>query len=399
MDPLLIIGVIFLYGALVKFISIKLKILYVVGYLLLGIIIGPQGLNIVPRDFIEENSVIIDLSLAIISVLVGANLHYKILKNHIKLIVFISFFESFFAFLLISCAFYFLFDYLEFNFNKEYRFIIAILFGALSSATAPATILAIMHELKIKNSFSSFLLGTVAMDNALALIFFSFVVMILKVTLASSSFEISNFFVIFPKLFYSLLLGIVGGIFSILIDKIFQNYRTIKTTSTLGVVFIVFSLSKIFNLEPLLSALIMGVVMANLSKEFYLVRKEFDHHLKDIIFVLFFTVSAMHLNLGLLTLMPFVVITYVVFRVIGKVVGAFVGGKLTKSSSFIQKYLGIALFPQAGIAIGLAFSLKDEPSLSAFAPIVINVIIATTIIHEVIGPFLTRYVLKKQQNL
>ncbi len=395
MDPLLIVGVIFFFGAFIKFFSIKLKILYVVGYLFLGILIGPQGFNIVPHHFIEENSVIIDLSLAIISVLVGANLHFQNLKNHLKKIIIISFFESLFAFLFISSAFYLLFDYMEFDFNREYRFIIAILFGALSSATAPATILAIMHELKIKNTFSSFLLGTVAMDNALALIFFSFVVLLMKITLNSNSFEISNFFVIFPKLFYSILLGAVGGLLSILVDKIFQNYRTIKTTSTLGMVFIVFGLSKELALDSLLSSLVMGIVMTNLSKEFFLVKKEFDHHLKDIIFVLFFTVSAMHLNLGLLTLMPFVVITYVLFRIIGKVLGAYIGGKITNCNSFVQKHLGIALFPQAGIAIGLAFSLKDEPSLSALAPIVINVIIATTIIHEIIGPFLTRYVLKK----
>jgi Kef-type K+ transport system membrane component KefB len=139
----------------------------------------------------------------------------------------------------------------------------------------------------------------------------------------------------------------------------------------------------------------MGVVMANLSNNFVLVKEEFDHHLKDIIFLLFFTLSAMHLNIVFLLTMPLVIVVYVFFRILGKVTGVWVGAKISGAEKPIQNYLGIALFPQAGIAIGLALSLQNESGYELVAPIILNIIIATTLVHEFIGPLFTTYVLKK----
>ena len=395
MNTLFFVGLIFVFGAFIKFASQKLRILYVVGYLIFGVILGPDVLNIIPEGFVYDTHVIIELSLAIISVLVGANLKYNVLKEQWRQITAISLFETFFAFLFITITFYLFFSYLEFGFDKEFRLVVALLFGGLASATAPATILAVTHELNIKNRFSSFLLGTVAMDNAFALISFSFISMITDTLLSTYGFKIENFLVLIPKTFYAIILGAVGAVISVAIDNIFKNYSSIKTTSTLGMIFIVYALAEYWKLEPLLSSLVMGIVMANMSREFFLVKKEFDLHLKDIIFLLFFTISAMHLNLEFLITMPMVVAVYVIFRITGKIVGAYIGGKVSKSDKFIQKNLGIALFPQAGIAIGLALSMQSEKALEPIAPIIVDVIIATTIIHELIGPFFTRYVLKK----
>ena len=398
MSVLFFVGLIFVFGSFMKFISQKLKILYVVGYLVFGVIIGPDVLNIIPKEFIYNTHVIIELSLAIISVLVGANLKYNVLKVEWRRIAVISAFETFFAFLFISVAFYLLFSYLEFELDKDYRVAVALLFGGLASATAPATILAITHELKIKNRFSSFLLGTVAMDNAFALIAFSFISMITDTLLSNYGFKIENFLILIPKTFFAIVIGAVGAILSVMIDNMFKNYSSIKTTSTLGMIFMVYALSEYWKLEPLLSALVMGIVMANLSKEFFLVKKEFDRHLKDIIFLLFFTISATHLNLEFLITMPTVVVIYVLFRIIGKIFGVYIGGKISNSPKFIQKNLGVALFPQAGIAIGLALSMQNIIYLEPIAPIIVNVIIATTIVHELLGPFFTRYVLRKSEK-
>ena len=399
MSTLFFVGLIFVFGSLMKFVSQKLKVLYVVGYLIFGVIIGPEVLNIIPKEFIYNTQVIIELSLAIISVLVGANLRYNILKEQWRQIAVISMFETFFAFLFITVAFYLLFSYLEFGYNKEFRVVISLLFGGLASATAPATLLAITHELNIKSRFSSFLLGTVAMDNAFALIAFSFISMITDTLLSTYGFKIENFLFLIPKTFYAIILGALGAVISVMIDNVFKNYSSIKTTSTLGMIFMVYALAEYWRLEPLLSALVMGVVMANLSKEFFLVKKEFDLHLKDIIFLLFFTISAMHLNLEFLITMPFVVAVYVLFRILGKIIGVYIGAKVSKSSRFIQTNLGIALFPQAGIAIGLALSMQSEKAFEPIAPIVVNVIIATTIVHEILGPFFTRYVLRRSEKI
>jgi Kef-type K+ transport system membrane component KefB len=395
MQTLLSVGLIFVLGAFMKWLCQKIKLLNVVGYLMLGLIIGPEILGIIDYNFIKESHIITDMSLALISVLVGANLKYSMIKEFWKQIAFVSIFEAIFTFLFISISFYLLFDFLGLDFSGDQKLTISLIFGGLATATAPATVLAIIHELKAKGKFSSFLLGVVAFDNAIALILFSFVIIFTSTLVGSAEFSFMTLFEVFSTIVYSMLLGVVGAIISELIDKVFKKNNSVKTTSTIGMIFIIYSLSSQLQLEPLLASLIMGVVMTNVSSEFHLVKEEFDHHLKDIIFMLFFAISAMHLNLSFLVSMPFIIIIYVLFRIIGKISGVWVGGKLTGADKNIRKYLGMALFPQAGIAIGLALSLQTEPGFESIAPIVLNVIIATTMVHEFVGPLLTKFVLHK----
>ena len=395
MQTLFYIGIIFVLGSFMKWISSKLGLLNVVGYLIMGFIIGPEVLGIVSHQFVKDTHIITDLSLSLIAVLVGANLRYHIIKEFWKQIVLVSFFETFFTFLFIGGSFYWLFHSLGLGFAEEQRMVIALLFGGLASATAPATILAIIHELKAKGKFSSFLLSVVATDNAIALILFSFILTVATSMTGGDGYSYETFITVFWVMILSILLGSAGAIISELIDRLFVNHPHIKTTSTLGMIFIVYSLSEYWHLEPLFSSLVMGVVMANLSDEFFLVKEEFDHHLKDIIFLLFFTLSAMHLNLTFLWSMPFVIMVYVVFRILGKITGVWLGAKLSGANQNIQNYLGIALFPQAGIAIGLALSLQNEPGFELMALLILNIIIATTLVHELVGPLFTTYVLKR----
>ena len=160
-------------------------------------------------------------------------------------------------------------------------------------------------------------------------------------------------------------------------------------------VFIVFSLSSYWQLEPLLATLVMGVVMTNISSDFDLVEEEIDDHLEEIIFMLFFILSAMHMDLSTLYTMPLVIFTYILFRFLGKISGVYIGSKMTKADKSVQNYLGFGLFPQAGVAIGLALSLQHQPGFESIAPLILNVIIATTVINAFVGPIFIKYILKK----
>ncbi len=397
MESLFYIGLIFVLGAFMKWVSYKFEMLNVVGYLILGFMIGPKMFNIVPQEFINGSHVIIDISLALVSVLVGANLRYNILKKVWKQIVIISISEAIFTFLFIGISFYMLFDFLDMGFATHYRLTIVLIFGALASATAPATILAVIHELKIKNRFSSFLLGVVATDNAITLVLFSIVVISTRASTDFAGYSYDSFLVIVPILFFTILVGVIGALLSELIDRLFQNHKSVKTTSTLGMIFLVYSLSNHWGLDPLLSSLVMGVVMSNMSNNFFLVKKEFDYHLQDIIFMLFFTLSAMHLNIEFILMMPMVAVIYVGFRILGKIIGVWVGGRISGAKKNIQHYMGLALFPQAGVAIGLSLSLQNEVGFETIAPIVLNIIIATTMIHEFIGPMFTKFALLRNK--
>ena len=396
MQALFYVGLIFVLGAFMKWVSFKFQMLNVVGYLILGFLIGPHMLHIVPESFVENSSIIIDMSLSLIAVLVGASLRYDVLRSVWKQVTIISLFEALFTFVFVGTVLYVLFSYFDFGLSIRYRLAVSLLFGALASATAPATILAVIHELKAKGTFSSFLLGVVAVDNAITLVLFSFVMIVAGVNLEITHNALGEYVRIFPMLFFSLAIGALGAALSEMIDRVFKNYRSIKTTSTLGMIFIVYSVSKYFSFEPLLASLSMGVVLSNIStRNFFLVKREFDFHLKEIIFMLFFTLSAMHLDVHFVLSMPLVVIVYIALRFLGKVTGVWVGARVSGASRDVGRYLGIALFPQAGIAIGLTLSLQHEAGFGIMAPLMLNIIIATTMVHELLGPLLTKRALEK----
>jgi len=398
MQTLFYIGIIFVAGAFIRWLCREFNILSVVGYLVLGFAFGPNGFGVIPHSFVEDSYIITDLSLSLISVLVGSNLKYDALKRVSKQILIVALSEALVTFTAVSIAMYLLFKSLYFSFTNEQIIIMSIIFGGLAIATAPATILAIIHELKAKGRYSTFLLGVVALDNALALIFFSFILIISNLVIGSDGYYLSSIFNIIPVVGYTILIGIIGGLISNYIDKFFKYNKSFKTTSTLGIIFLVYSLSYILNLEPLLATLVMGMVMANISNEFHIVKDEFDNHLKDIIFLLFFTLSAMHLNVDFISTMPSVIAFYVIFRILGKFVGVRLGATISGASLDIKNTLGLALLPQAGIAIGLALALQGETGFETISPIVLNIIISTTMVHEFLGPAFTRFAIKRAES-
>lgn len=393
MQTLFYIGIIFVFGAMMEWLSPKMHLPKVVGYLFLGLMIGPEVLAIIPKSFIQETNIIIDLSLALIAVLVGANLKYTTLKKMGKQILAITIFEASFAFLFVTIGFFLLSEFL--GFSPEQSLIIAVIFGGLASATAPAATIAVVHECKAKGRFTTTLLAVVASDDALALIFFTFALTLGGIFAGNGDFSLSTLYDMLKIITLSAAVGSVGAIISVLIDKLFAHHKGMETISTIGMVFIVYSLSLYWELEPLFAALMMGAVMVNISTDFDLVEEEIDNHLEEIIFMLFFILSAMHLNLKSLTTVPLVILAYIILRLLGKISGAWVGAKLSQADKASQNYLGLGLFPQAGVAIGLALSLQNKIGFETIAPMILNVIIAATIVHEFIGPILTEYVLKK----
>ncbi|MFT7824116.1 MAG: cation:proton antiporter, partial [Sulfurimonas sp.] len=373
--------------------SPRIGIPKVVGYLLLGLVIGPEVLGVVPESFIEGSHFAIDMALSLIAVLVGANLKLSRLKGLGTQIISLTVCEGISAFVAVSSGFYLLAYFL--GLPAEYHVVIAILFGGLSSATAPAATIAIAHEMKAKGTFTSTLLAVVALDDALALILFAFAMVLGSVFMQGSGITLFTLFQTMGMIMLSVLAGVIGAIVSDLIDKLFAHHKGMETISTLGMVFIVYSISIYWEIEALLAVLVMGAVMSNVATDFDLIEEEIDNHLEEIIFMLFFILSAMHLDLNALTTMPFVIAAYVLFRLIGKVGGVYLGARLSGAEKNIRHFLGLGLIPQAGVAIGLALSLQDEAGFEVVAPFILNAVIATTVIHEFVGPLLTRYILKK----
>ncbi|MCK4737100.1 MAG: cation:proton antiporter [Sulfurimonas sp.] len=393
METLFYLGLIFVFGALAGWLSPKLHIPRVVGYLILGLIIGPEVLDFIPREFVDNSHIITDLSLSIIAVLIGATLKSSTLKGHEKEVFYITLFQSCGTFIIVTLGFFLIESMLDFQTDK--LLLIALLLGSIATATAPGTPLAIVHELRAKGNFTSVFLAIVAVDDAVALIFFTLALTMGATLVSSGAFEWMNIVDSIIIISLSILIGAIAGIINTGFEKIFKTNKGMETISTLGLIFIVYSLSEHWQLEPLLSAMVMGIVMTNTSAEFDIVEEEIDNHLAQIIFMLFFIISAMHLKISAIFALPIAIGLYIFLRFFGKVLGTYIGAVVSNSSSVIKKYMGLALIPQAGVAIGLALSLQTHHGFESIAPIILNIVIATTLIQELLGPFMTKYAIEK----
>jgi diketogulonate reductase-like aldo/keto reductase/Kef-type K+ transport system membrane component KefB len=393
MNLLFYVGLIFLLGSLVALIAPKLKLPKVVGYLLLGVIIGPNFLAIIPHHFVQEAQILTDLALSVIAIIIGAKLKLSTLKQLKSQVLTVTLFNGIGTFIAVTLGFIAIAPWLPYNFDQVV--VLALIFGGLASATEPAATLAVINEQKAKGSFVFFLLSVVALDDAVALVLYYLGFNLSTLFMGLNESITTAFWHVGVNITLSIALGIVGGLLGTYFEKLLHQHKQMETISTLGLLFIVYTVSSYFELEPLMSALSMGVVLTNLSPDFDFIEKEIDNHLEEIIFMLFFVISALYLDLSTLWLYPLIIIAYVLFRFIGKVGGTYLGGKVAKSDKEVTNYLGFTLLPQAGVAIGLALSLQDQAGFESLAPIIINVIIATTVIHEVVGPLLTRHVLTK----
>lgn len=393
MDALYYLGIILLLGAFMEWIAPKIKIPKVVAYLLLGLLIGPEVLGLIPSSFVISSQVISDLALAIIAVLVGATLKLSLLKKHLKEVFFITFFQSLGTFFVVAIGLYLFGTHT--GVQNQQLLVAAVILAGIATATDTAAPLALVQERKAKGPFTASFLAIIAIDDAVSMLMFIFSVSFASLFLQHATLDALLFAEAFFEIIISILLGVVAAFFNTFLEKLFKHHKGMETIATLGIIFILFSLSQRWGLEPLLSAMSMGVVVSNLSKEFDLIEEEIDNHLAEIIFMLFFILSAMHMKLSTLLALPIAIEVYVVLRTFGKVFGAYLGASLAKSTPVVKKYMGIALLPQAGVAIGLALSLQNYKEFEDIAPMILNIVITTTFLHEFFGPIFTNYALTK----
>lgn len=265
--------------------------------------------------------------------------------------------------------------------------------GAIAATTAPAATVAVIHQYRAKGPFTSVLLGVVAIDDAIGLMIYSLVLALgfggsFSTTLQSAGHEIIG----------GLCLGAVGGYFLVEIHRWIRP-NGLRQTLILGSVLLVIGIAGRLGFSPLLTAMSMGFICraahgARGERLFAPVEQ-----LEELVFILFFTLAGTHFLAGAFVTHLGLVGVYVVLRAIGKIVGASVCATVVGARMELRKWLGLGLLPQAGVAVGLALSLSHHPAFRPVATTLMNIVLASTVIHELIGPIATRFVLGKAGEL
>lgn len=385
MNTILGLGFILLAGLFSAKLISRIRFPAVTAYLILGILIGPSLLKLVPAGILNASGLISNIVLGIIAFGIGQNFSRDNFRKIGKPVIWISALEACGAWLLVTLAFLLI---------LKQPFYLSLLFGAIASATAPAATIMVIREYRAKGSFTDTLLGVVAIDDAWCLIIFA---LSLAISKAIHSHMLAPFFLI--KVIINSILSIcgafvLGGIIAILLTYFFRfiHTQTELLIFTLGFVLLSVGIAIWLHLSVLLANMFLGAILVNINKSSF----NFFENLKTIdspLFLLFFVLAGANLEIEALSKLGLIGLAYLVFRLIGKITGAGLGAYISNASKSIKKYLGLGLVPQAGVALGCALIVKSD--FPGVGNMIFTTIIATTVVYELIGPICTRYALQK----
>ena len=404
MQSPLIVGIIVLTGFIFGEIASKIKLPKVTGYILAGILLNPGLFKIVPRDFIVHTDLVTNIALSFITFSVGGTLFYPHVKRLGKGILYITLFEAECAFLSVIFGFLViapLFIHLP-DATWVATFIpISLLIGSLASPTDPTATLAVIHEYKARGSVSSTIMGIAAFDDALGIINYSIAIALARIFILHKEFSLySSFMNPLAVIVGALLLGIGFGLFFNMITQLIKKETEgVFIVVILALLSLCFGAAKLIGLDELLATMMMGIIVVNYNPKREKIFKMLERYTEELIFVLFFTISGMHLKFSALLTSYVLVLLFVVFRTTGKFLGTMAGAQLAQSSAVIKKYVAGGLIPQGGIVIGLALMIKQIQAFDALSDIIISVIVGATIIHELIGPVASKIALRRAGDI
>lgn len=391
MEILFLIGLTIFFGTLCGKLIQQLKFPQVTGYLIAGLILGNSFLKIWTPESIEAFSPFMDFALGIIGFLIGSELKASLFKNRNNFIYSILFCESFVTFFVVTAVTTFI--------TKQLY--LGVLFGALASATAPAATVDVLWEYKSKGPLTSTLLAIVALDDVTALLIYAFAAMFARNLLVHEVFSGTHIFHAIEEIFLGFGVGIISGFILYWLTHFIKEKDRILPFA-LGVLALSVGVASHFKLDLILSSILIGVTLTNIAPQdseeiFTAIRK-----ISPPIYILFFGLVGAQLDIHFLAKPALLIlaIAYVVSRTVGKLSGAYLGGLIGKAPTTVTKYLGLGLFSQAGVAIGMAISIQNNlsglsPEAAQASQVIVNVLVGTTFIVQLIGPICVKVAISK----
>ncbi len=373
----------------------------VTGYLIVGLIIGPYMLGIIDEPTLNSLGIVSSLALGFIAFSIGVEFKIRHIKEIGKSAITITMFQALLATLFVDVALLIAIPSMPAE---------AIVLGSIATATAPAATLMVVRQYKAKGIVTGTLLPVVALDDAVGLVVFAISNSIALSMLSGASLTVLNL-VVWPllEIIVSLAVGaIIGGLLS-LVPTFFKS-RDNRLIATIIAVFACIGICEVFTqlnssgvmpfaLSDLLVCMMAGAVFVNLRVESEKIMEGTDRW-TPVVFMLFFIISGAELNilsLGNLQIVLILVI-YLIARCAGKYVGSFVGAVVTKADKNVRNYLGITLWPQAGVAIGMATLCKKEFAAAGFDEVgsaIVTITMCAVLVYELFGPVFTKIALAK----
>lgn len=405
MSTLLSVSVALLAGLLMTRLFKKIKLPDVTAYLIAGVIIGPycmgalgiSGFGFESMEAVEALGLVSEVALGFIAFSIGSEFRMKDLKKTGKQAFVIGVFQALVATVVVDLALLVVHMIIPDKLSVPQLLVL----GAIATATAPAATLMVVRQYKAKGPLTKLLLPIVALDDAVGLIVFAVSFGIAK-TLVSGQVDLISILVNpLLEIVCSLVLGAAMGWVLTQLEKLFHS-NTNRLNMTIGFVFLTVSLSMLdfhigavhISFSSLLVCMMMGTIFCNICPLSHDLMERSDKWTSPLL-ALFFVISGAELELSVFADIAIVGIgvVYILFRCVGKYFGALISAKATNCSSAICKYLGITLFPQAGVALGMCSIVASSVEFGAQGALIRNITLFAVLIYELFGPLMTRQAL------
>lgn len=388
----------------------KVRLPEVTGYIAAGILLKQLLLQF---DFMSERLFerlttvdlipINHLALALIAFAVCGGLRFEQLKKMGRGIICIAFVQAGAAFGAVVAAVLFVSPLTSIEGIDPGRMSsalpLALVLGGIATATAPAATVAVIRELRAKGPFTMMLLATVAIDDAIALLIFAFGLKIAESLMTFGAADGSVLTAWFGPLLETAGSMLLGGAVGLVHHLVARNTRRDLETMTvsLGIITFASGLSMLVGFSPLLTVMTAGFVLANLSRRNQRVFSSVES-IQGPIFVVFFTLAGTQLHLENLMSCGIIGGAFLIARFAGKVGGSYLGASIANVKGTAKRYLGLALLPQAGVAIGLMLIAQHSPHFSVHKGILVDVVLASVAVNELVGPPLAALALHKAKE-
>ncbi len=360
----------------------KFKLPNVTAYIVVGIIMGPFVLNLIPQNIIKKMDFLSDIALAFIAFSTGEFFKLSVLKKNGGKVITITIFESLMASIIIFLVTYFILK-LDLAF--------AIVLAALAAATAPASTVMTIRQTGAKGDFVNTLLQVVALDDVVGLLAYSIAI---SVAIAANGNSDLGAMAVIKPIIENIVVILIGIIFGFGMKLLMTKKRTTDNRLIIAIAFIFLfcGICALLDVSPLLGCMVMGTVYINVTDDEKLFKQL--NYFSPPILLLFFVRSGLNFNLdalfsgsssGGMTSLIVVGVVYFFARIIGKYLGAYLGCLITKKPKEVRNHLGLALIPQAGVAIGLA-ALGARTLGEPYGDELNTIILASSVLYELIGP-------------
>ncbi len=391
MNVVLALAIIILMGVIGgKLARHRLNLPSVTGYIFIGILLGPSFLNFIGAELQDTFIPVKDIALGILAVAIGGELRFSYLQKMWGDLCRVFFIESLLTLVVVASLTTLISGSLA----------LGLILGTLALASAPNTTIAVFREYKLKGDFPRTVLSLVALDNLFCLLLFGLIIGFLGMFHGGIEEANTNGLLVFlgvlGNLFLSFFLGVLLGMLQVYLNRTVKSDNELLVWA-LGLIFLGVGASLMLGLQPLFTAMVMGLTVVNMSPR----PQRFFNSLRSIdtpILIIFLTLAGAKINLAMLYQVGFLGLAYILARFVGKVGGSYLGGSICPNMpKKYRKHLGPALTPQAGVAVGL--SLMVERTLPIFEGSILAIILGAVIVFEVIGPLLLKKALMETDSI